>query len=147
MKNQKFQPGSFIEVDDLYAGRKIVMVGKDGVTFWDSAKTELCAPLVVHPVFRPELLGTTIEFVRSNGLLEGVRKLLSRLRDKMDHRIEDSLFQMRVLWYLAKQKPETGGRWVPDDAQVALAIHSAEEQEQLALRVHEQAKQFQKLAA
>ena len=31
-KKTRFKPASFLEVDDLYGGRKIVMIGADGIT-------------------------------------------------------------------------------------------------------------------
>jgi hypothetical protein len=57
MKTTKFPPGSFLEIDDLQGGRKVVLVGRDGVTYWDTIDAEKVTPLVIHPVCKPIELG------------------------------------------------------------------------------------------
>ena len=51
-KRTRFKPASFLEVDDLYGGRQVVMVGADGITFWDALDVETVTPIVIHPIFK-----------------------------------------------------------------------------------------------
>ena len=59
-KKTRFKPASFLEVDDLYGGRKVVMVGADGITFWDALDVETVTPIVIHPIFKPVEIGPLI---------------------------------------------------------------------------------------
>lgn len=140
MKTMRFQPGTFLEVDDLQGGRKVVLVGKDGVTMWDSVDTEKVTPVVVHPVFKPAELGSTVTFVKTKGLSQAAKKVLESLQVHMDPRAADSLFVMRVLWSLAPKV--AGDAWTPDEAALQEACRTAAEQESLALRMHGQAEQY-----
>ena len=72
-KKTRFKPASFLEVDDLYGGRKVVMVGADGITFWDALDVETVTPIVIHPIFKPVEIGPLIEFARRNDLLDALR--------------------------------------------------------------------------
>lgn len=140
MKSTKFQPGTFIELDDLDGGRKVALVGKDGVTFWDSVHTDQVTPLLIHPVLKPVALGSLVAFARAHRLGDAARHLLAALRGDMDPRQNDALFVMRALWQLAPGV--AGDGWVPDDAALRGALQAAQAQEQRALRVHEQAGRY-----
>jgi hypothetical protein len=139
VKGQKFIPGTFLEMDDPYEGRKVVMVGKDGVTFLDSLQMEYCTPLIIHPAFHPVALGSTLDFVRRYGLVSCLGQLLPRLRGQSTDQERDSLFVMRALWFLACRRPEAlpgGEDWTVDETGLAWAIECATKQEARALRFH-----------
>jgi hypothetical protein len=145
MSKAKYQPGSFLEVSDMDGGRKVVMVGRDGVTYWDSGDATKVTPLVIHPVMEPVELGSLVGFVRSKALEAAVKVVMESLRVHMDARQEDSLFVMRVMWNLASKS--TGAGWVPDDGLVTWARQQAEAQEATVGRVHEIAQQYSQMRA
>lgn len=140
MKSMRYQPGTFLEVDDLSGGRKVVLVGKDGVTFWDCVTAEDVTPLVIHPVMKPAELGTLVHFVASKRLGGAAQRMLEVLRTTADGRQTDCLFVMRTLWRLAPLA--TADDWIPADAQLQDAFQKATEQESLALRLHAHAQQY-----
>lgn len=140
MKSMKYQPGTFLEVDDLSGGRKVVLVGKDGVTFWDSVTADSVTPLVIHPVLKPLELGTLVHFVRTRHLAAAANALLDQLRMAHDARQHDCLFVMRALWMLAPHA--TDEQWLPAPAELQSAMRQAEIQETVAQRIHLHAGQY-----
>ena|SRR5215207_2576215 len=132
MKNMEFPPGTFLEVDNLAGGRKVVMVGADGVTYWDSLRTKEVTPVVIHPVLKPKALGTLVAFIGAKGLTKAAHCVMNTLQARGDARQNDSLFVMRALWELASSV--VGDAWVPDDAVLSQALERAAEQEEAALR-------------
>ena len=97
-KKTRFKPASFLEVDDLYGGRKIVMVGADGITYWDALDVEAVTPIVIHPIFKPVEIGPLVEFARRNDLLDALRALAQQINDTQDGRAQrDPLYVMRAL--------------------------------------------------
>lgn len=145
MNKSRFQPATFLEVDDLSGGRKVVMVGRDGVTFWDSIDTEKVTPVVIHPVLKPVELGTLVVFVQSKNLTTAAKQVMESLRVHMDARQEDSLFIMRMLWNLEPKAADQN--WVPDESTVQWAHQQAEAQEAAALRVHDSAERYNQLVS
>jgi hypothetical protein len=141
----KFQPGTFLELDDLEGGRKVVMVGKDGVTYWDSIQTDKVTPLVIHPVMNPVELGTAVQFVKAKRLNVSATRVRESLRTHMDSRVDDALFIMRVLWVMSSYA--TGEGWAPNDSTLQAAMKAAEVQEATALRQHQHAERFCEMAA
>jgi len=124
----RYKPASFLEVDDLYGGRKIVMVGADGITYWDALNAETATPIVIHPIFKPVEIGALIEFARTNDLLDALRSLTQHINDTQDNRAQrDPLHVMRVL--VAYSKGTCDGS---DDA-VERAIKEANDEENRAL--------------
>ena len=85
-KKTRFKPASFLEVDDLYGGRKVVMVGADGITFWDALDVETVTPIVIHPIFKPVEIGPLIEFARRNDLLDALRLLTQHINSTQAER-------------------------------------------------------------
>lgn len=134
MKTMKFPVGAFLEMDDLKGGRKVVLVGKDGVTFWDSVHTDLVTPVVIHPVFNPVELGTMVRFIQAHGLTEAAIKVRSMLRARLDPRADDALFIMRALWSLADTAAFDSA---PSDEVIQIAMSKADEQERSALSVQQ----------
>ena len=97
-KKTRFRPASFLEVDDLYGGRKIVMIGADGITYWDALNVETVTPIVIHPIFKPVEIGPLVEFARRNDLLDVLRSLAQQINDTQDGRAQrDPLYVMRAL--------------------------------------------------
>jgi hypothetical protein len=139
MKTTKFPPGSFLEIDDLQGGRKVVLVGRDGVTYWDTIDAEKVTPLVIHPVCKPVELGSMVRFVQARGLTEVAVKIPDRLRARMDARADDALFIMRVLWVLSN---ELAFGSVPGDSFIDTAIAKANEQQRVAQSMHASADRY-----
>jgi hypothetical protein len=139
MKTTKFPPGSFLEIDDLQGGRKVVLVGRDGVTYWDTIDAEKVTPLVIHPVCKPVELGSMVRFVQARGLTEVAVKIPDRLRARMDARADDALFIMRVLWVLSN---ELAFGSVPGDSFIDTAIAKAHEQQRVAQSMHASADRY-----
>lgn len=130
----KFQPGSFLEIEDLHGGRKVVMVGRDGVTMWDSIDPARVTPISIHPVFKPAALGALGTYVQANGLGHLARAVLDWLRSNGDRREDDSLFVVRMIW-CAKTAGADAAAITKDQLQAACL--AAEAQEARALRAHE----------
>jgi hypothetical protein len=138
----KWNPGSFIEVDDLFGGRKVVMAGQDGITFWDGPATKIASPLVVHRVLRPQPLGSLVAFVRGNGVTPFLKEVL-RLVDRDCHdRGSDALFFMRVVWSLVRNRGVSGAPWAPQEEDISRAILDAEQQEKRALELQRRASEY-----
>lgn len=145
MKPMKFPAGAFLEVDDFQGGRKVVLVGKDGVTCWDALDVNLVTPLAIHPVMAPVELGTMISFVQENDLAQAAVKVRDMLRAQMDPRADDSLFMMRALWEL-KKAADSGAQVGAADFSITEAIKKAEQQEVIAVRIHYAAERFVEMA-
>ena len=143
MKTVKYPAGSFLEIDDLQGGRKVVLVGRDGVTYWDSMDTEKVTPLVIHPVHKAVDLGTMVRFIQAKGLIEVAAKVPELLRARMDKRADDALFIMRTLWVLSN---EVSFGSVIGDAFIDAAIKKAHEQERTAEAVHASADRYCEVA-
>jgi uncharacterized protein len=139
MTGTKFQPGVFLEVDDLNGGRKVVLVGRDGVTYWDSIHVEQVTPLSIHPVMKPIALGTVVSFAQDKKLAPAIGAVLDLLRTRQTGRDKDSLFVMRVLWILSASATAEP---MPSGAALEHACQQAEEQEALALRLLEHAQRY-----
>jgi len=134
-KTMKFQPGAFLEIDDLLGGRKVVMVCKDGVCFWDMLDVGAVTPLVIHPGMNPVEIGTFAQFITTKGLQRATRQVIAFLRRHLDTRLDsDPLFVMRVLWFVS-QKGE-GDDYAPDDDVLDWACEQAQSQQQAATRIH-----------
>lgn len=139
-KTLKFQPGTFIEMDDLAGNRKVVMVCKDGVTYWDVLDAKECTPIIVHPAMNPVGIGTFVQFGKDKGLEQATRTLIAFLRRRIDSRLDTNpLFVMRVLWFISKK---VGSAGVPDDSMIEWACEQAQVQEQVAARIHKNVEQF-----
>jgi hypothetical protein len=139
VKGMKFQPGSFLEIDDLRGGRQVVLVGRDGLTCWDSINTTEATPLLIHPVMQPVDLGTLASFVSSRGLSVAVPIVLQSLRVQHPGRESDSLFVMRMLWSLPSAPLAD---WMPDATAIDQAYRAAEQQEMLAYRLQSYTRRY-----
>lgn len=127
-KKTRFKPASFLEVDDLYGGRKIVMVGADGITYWDALDVEAVTPIVIHPIFKPVEIGPLIEFARRNDLLDALRMLTQHINSTQAERAQrDPLYVMRTL--VAYSKGACDG----SAGAVEKAVTAANEEEQRAM--------------
>ena len=127
-KKTRYKPASFLEVDDLYGGRKMVMVGADGITYWDALDVDAVTPIVIHPIFKPVEIGPLIEFARRNDLLDALRMLTQHINSTQAERAQrDPLYVMRVL--VAYSKGACDGS---EDA-VERSVTSANEEEQRAM--------------
>ncbi|MDO1493797.1 hypothetical protein HND72_04235 [Pseudomonas putida] len=141
MKIHKYQPGSFIEVDDMAGGRRVGMVCKDGVTFWDLLDSERCTPLTIHPSMNPQELGNLVQFSLDKGLGKATQALVGHMQAADDQRLSgDPLFVMRALWFVAKKA--SGEDYVPDAGTLRWACEQAQAQTQSAERVHQLADQY-----
>lgn len=140
-KTMRFQPGTFLEVDDLAGGRKVVMVCKDGVTFWDMLDAKEATPLVIHPSMNPVEIGTFAQFIATKGLQRATRQVIAFLRRRLDARLDsDPLFVTRVLWFIAQKA--AGDAYELDDGVLAWACEQAQYQQQEAARIHRYAEKF-----
>ena len=135
----KFNPGNFVEIDDLageVGSRKVVLVCKDGVTFWDLFDAKESTPLVFHPSINPKDLGTFTQF----GPKGSPEKVIAFLRKKNDPRVDtDPLFVMRMLWFAVK-KSEI------NDENLSWAFNQTEIQQKAAARIHQYAEQYSVLS-
>jgi len=121
------------------------MVGKDGVTVWDSVDTSKVTPLVIHEVMKPVELGSPVDYIKSTGLLNAAARLRETLRARIDKRGDDALFVMRCLWALSTVSP--GGDWIPTDEELDASIAAAQAQEVAAERMHADTKRFCEMEA
>jgi len=127
-------------MDDLDGGRKVVMVCRDGVTYWDALDADQATPLVIHPVMNPVEIGTMAEFAQKAP--EAAHRVIAFLRRRLDQRVDnDPLYVMRVLWAVS-QKLQESGNADPDDATLGWACAQAAIQQQTAVRMHGYAATF-----
>ncbi len=138
MKTMKFQPGTFLEMDDLAGGRKVVVVGRDGSTYWDMLEADRVTPIVIHPSQNAENLGTMADFVQKHGLQEHVEGLVLYLRNQGLDPEGNPLFVMRALWEMARRS----GEQAVSDTGLEQALHAAKAQEVLAIKIHDRAEQY-----
>ncbi|MDR2208066.1 MAG: hypothetical protein LBE22_03730 [Azoarcus sp.] len=140
-KPLKFQPGSFLEISDMQGARKIVLVCRDGSTYWDVCNAQTVTPLVIFPDLEPVEIGTLSEYVTHHGLQEQLQAQAAWLRLRGDRRVDDPLFFMRMLWCL-----QTLQEARIDEAAFEVAHAAADAQEQMALNVHQYIDRFREAA-
>lgn len=141
MKNMKFPAGTYIELDDMAGKRRVAMICKDGVTFWDVLDSEAATPIALHPSMNAVELGSFVQFSKSQGLDAATQLLVRHLHAKLDNRVESNpLFVMRALWFIAQNS--TGAGFIPDENLLSWACEQAHEQEQVSGRIHELAAQY-----
>ncbi|AYK20422.1 hypothetical protein C0073_021840 (plasmid) [Aeromonas veronii] len=136
----RFQPGTFLEVDDLAGGRKVVMVCKDGVTFWDMLDAKEATPLVIHPSMNPVEIGTFAQFSAAKGLQRATRKVIAFLRRRLDTRLDSD--PLRDAGALVRRTEGAGDAYEPDDGILDWACEQAQSQQQAAARIHGYAEKF-----
>lgn len=146
MKSTRYTAGSFLEIDDLMGGRKVVMVAKDGVTYVESTQVGAAlTPVTIHPVLHPEELGTLGEFAMRRQLTAALRKVISVLRDRFDTRVDqDPLYVMRLIWALGRNA-QPGA--VPSLADVDAACQAAALQERSSVQLHLYAERYAEAVA
>jgi len=141
MKHMKFTAGTYIELDDMAGGRRVAMICKDGVTFWDLLDSAEATPIAVHPSMNPVELGSFVQFGIDKGLEDATRLLVRYLRSQQDSRLEsNALFVMRALWFVSQKS--TGAGFIPDENLLRWACEQAQVQEQVAGRIHQLAAQY-----
>lgn len=133
----KFQPGSFVELDDLNGGRRVALIGRDGISCIDSMDVSLATPLFLHPVFAPRGLGTLMEFVKENRL-HGALMLVS-VEPRAGDEPMDVLQLMQRLWCLSRMglsedKLPTSDQLADSRVQAAMMRNKAEEIHRYAAR-------------
>lgn len=138
-KTMKFQPGTFLEMDDLAGGRKVVVVGRDGATYWDMLSADLVTPTVIHPSMNPLSLGSMVDFVGDGEAAQSkLESIATYLKDKGFDPENNPLFMMRVLWASTRATPADLG----DEPLLEHAVSVAQEQEAVALKIHARAKSY-----
>lgn len=121
--------------------RRVAMICKDGVTYWDVLDSEGATPIALHPSMNPVELGSFVQFSKTQGLDAATQLLVRHLRANLDNRVESNpLFVMRALWFIAQKS--TGAGFIPDEKLLSWACEQAHEQEQLSGRIHELAAQY-----
>lgn len=136
-RKTRFKPASFLEVDDLYGGRKTVMVGADGITYWDALNVDAVTPVVIHPIFNPREVGSLIEFARRQDLLEALRALTAHINEMHGGRAQrDALFVMRSL--IAYSKGACDG----SAAAIGQAVEAARQEEERAMGMQSLVEQY-----
>lgn len=114
-------------------GRKVVLVGRDGATFWDDTDSEEVTPLVIHSMLDPVALGSVTEFVRAQRLTSAAKRVVGSLEARRD----DSLFLMRLLHALGAARPQgQGDDWIPDESALRAARERVEAQSRAIRDVH-----------
>lgn len=140
MKPLKSPPGHFLAIDDLYGDRTVVLVAKDGVTFWDTLDADAATPLTLHPVFKHEDLGTLVGFAHGAGLGQSLPVIIQFLRS---HAQDPNLLRvMRMTWSLAKAGVKT-----PRETDLAGAWTRVQLQERRAAQIQGHAERYCALAA
>lgn len=137
-----YTPGTFIEIDDLYGNRKVSMVAKDGITFWDSVDAEAVTPIVIHPVFKPVEIGSLMDFVLKNKAESVLTSVGEFFKRKLDDSLEsDPIYLMRIIWAFVSNNNQPYDS-VVQDADIEKAILIAQQQTRSALELHEFTAQY-----
>lgn len=141
MKAMKFQPGTFLEMDDLSGGRKVVTVGRDGATYWDVLDAGRVTPIVIHPSQTPTSLGSIADFVAAHNLQDEIEGVVEHLQQEGLDPENNPLFFMRVLWLLTFKSKELG-----EGAELYnKLVIAAQVQEAVAVKMHTRAAQYSAL--
>jgi hypothetical protein len=135
-KPMRYLPMTFLEVSDQSGGRKVVMVCKDGVTYWDVLDAGEATPLVIHPAMEPKELGDLVIYCRDNGLVPARDALIKFMRDQGNGRLDsDPLFVARVLWFIRSRA--TDDNQVPTEEVMQWAIEQTLLQERKLVQNHQ----------
>ena len=122
-KSTNYPPGTFLEVDHPNGGRKVVLVCRDGVTYWDALDVASVKPRMIDPEQNPVDLGNLVQYANREGLHVALAMAVAWLQAKQDKRVADPLFFARMLWHLAQK-----GALEPDDAALDEACQAAQNQ-------------------
>ncbi len=137
-----YTPGTFIEIDDLYGNRKISMVAKDGITFWDAVSVDSVTPIIIHPVFNPVELGSLMDFVQKHKAEAVLAAVAAFFKRKLDDSLEsDPIYLMRIIWAFVSIKNPPYESDV-SDSNIEDAIAMAQEQNRNVMELHEFTVQF-----
>ncbi|MBJ8931641.1 hypothetical protein [Citrobacter freundii] len=102
---RKFQPGIFIEIDDLMGGRKISMVCDDGITAIDNINPEKAVPIMIHNKLTPTVIGYMHEILKSKSMERHYANVVTVMaRRDMGALFKDSLLMIRVLTLIQSNK-------------------------------------------
>ena len=95
---KKFQPGVFIELDDLMGGRKISLVCDDGITAIDNINPDKAIPIMIHPKLKPKVIGFMYDVLREHSLERHYANVVTVMaRRDMGALFKDSLLMIRIL--------------------------------------------------
>lgn len=95
---RKFQPGIFIEIDDLMGGRKISMVCDDGITAIDNINPDKAVPIMIHHKLTPTVIGFMHEILKSKSMERHYANVVTVMaRRDMGALFKDNLLMIRVL--------------------------------------------------
>lgn len=133
-KQSRYTAGNYLEVDDLGGGRRVVLVARDGLTYWEAMDVEAVTPIAIHADLHPVDLGTLHEFAHARGLKTALKVLIAHAGEQLDARIDDPLFVGRALWVLAQQGLK--GEATPDLTALREALQRAEAQGNVVLATH-----------
>jgi hypothetical protein len=140
-KPMRYPPMTFLEVSDQAGGRKVVMVCKDGVTYWDVLDASEVTPIVIHPAMEPKELGDLVTYCKNSGSVPARDALIKLMRDQGNGRLDsDSLFVARVLWFIRNRA--TGDNQVPTDEDMQWAIEQTVLQERKLVQNHQVIERF-----
>lgn len=135
-KPMRYPPMTLLEVSDQAGGRKVVMVCKDGVTYWDVLDAGEATPIVIHPALEPKELGDLVTYCQNNGLVPARDALIALLRERGDARLDsDPLFVVRALWFIRSRA--TGDNQVPTEEVMQWAIEQSLLQERKLVQNHQ----------
>lgn len=135
-KPMRYPPMTLLEVSDQAGGRKVVMVCKDGVTYWDVLDASEATPIVIHPAMEPKELGDLVTYCKTNGLNPARDALVAFLRREGNVRLDsDPLFVVRALWFIRTRA--TGDNQVPTEEVMQWAIEQALLQERRLVQNHQ----------
>lgn len=135
-KPMRYPPMTLLEVSDQAGGRKVVMVCKDGVTYWDVLDADEATPIVIHPALEPKELGDLVTYCQNNGLVPARDALIAFLREQGNARLDsDPLFVVRALWFIRSRA--TGDKQVPTEEVMQWAIEQALLQERKLVQNHQ----------
>lgn len=140
-KPMRYPPMTLLEVSDQAGGRKVVMVCKDGVTYWDVLDAGEATPIVIHPALEPKELGDLVVYCQNNGLVPARDALVAFLREQGNARLDsDPLFVVRALWFIRSRA--TGDNQVPTEEVMQWAIEQALLQERKLVQNHQVIERF-----
>ncbi len=135
-KPMRYPPMTLLEVSDQAGGRKVVMVCKDGVTYWDVLDAAEATPIVIHPSMEPKELGDLVTYCQHNGLVPARDALVAFLRKEGNQRLDaDPLFVVRALWFIRGRITEDNQ--VPTEDTMQWAVEQALLQERKLVQSHQ----------
>lgn len=136
--------GQFCEVTSIYGQRIVVMFSKNNHFVFDNTDPRHpTTPMVLREEDEPVVLGSLVQYVKNNDLVQALAKVDEYLKSNLPDRQSDSLFMCRTLHWLKQNDLHIS----PSPKSIEDGIQAALQVEQDVYNLHGFIKKVEALAA